>query len=125
MNKREAPVFLNLLQIRMPMTAIVSILHRLSGLLLFMALPFFIYILQESLRNVQSFTSLVGLLDSFVVKILLALFIWSAAHHLFAGLRFLLLDIDVGIERQQARHIALLVNIMAVVVAASVIWGYL
>lgn len=125
MNKPDAPVFLNLVQIRMPMTAIVSILHRLSGLLLFLALPLFIYTLQESLRSPESFAALIGQLDSFVLKAILAVLIWSLFHHLLAGLRFLLLDMEVGIPRNQARNTALLVNITAGIVAVSIIWGCL
>ena len=125
MNKPTAPVFLNLVQIRMPVTAIVSILHRLSGLLLFLALPFFIYALQESLRSPESFAALIALLDLFELKAILAVLLWAAFHHLLAGLRFLLLDIEVGIPRSQARATALLVNITAAITAVSIIWGCL
>ena len=125
MNKRDAPVFLNLTQIRLPVTAIVSILHRLSGLLLFLALPLFIYALQQSLRSPESFASLIGKFDSFLVKTILAILLWSLFHHLFAGLRFLLLDIEMGIQPQQARKTAWWVNILAVIVAISIIWGCL
>ncbi len=125
MNKPDAPVFLNLVQIRMPMTAIVSILHRLSGLLLFLALPLFIYALQESLRSPESFTALIGQLDSFLLKVILAALVWSLFHHLLAGLRFLLLDVEMGIQRHQARNTALLVNVTAGIAAASIIWGCL
>ncbi|NNG14694.1 MAG: succinate dehydrogenase, cytochrome b556 subunit [Gammaproteobacteria bacterium] len=125
MNKRNAPVFLNLVQIRLPVTAIVSILHRLSGLLLFLVLPLFIYALQQSLRSSESFASLMGQLDSFLVKTILVILLWSLFHHLFAGLRFLLLDIEMGIQRKQARKTAWWVNILAVIVAISISWGYL
>lgn len=125
MNKRDAPVFLNLLQIRLPVTAIVSILHRLSGLLLFLVLPLLIYALQESLRSPESFAALAGQLDAFLVKVILAILLWGLCHHLFAGLRFLLLDVEVGIQRQQARNSAWLVNVLAIIVAISIGWGCL
>lgn len=125
MNKRVAPVFLNLTQIRLPVTAIVSILHRLSGLLLFLVLPLFIYALQQSLHSAESFAVLMGQLDSWLVKAILAILLWSLFHHLLAGLRFLLLDIEVGIQRQQARHSALGVNILAVIAAIIFSWGCL
>jgi len=125
MNKPVAPIFLNLMQIRMPVTAIVSILHRLSGLLLFLALPLFIYVLQESLRNQESFTALIAQLDSFEAKAILAVLLWGFFHHLLAGLRFLLLDIEVGIPRNQARATALLVNVTAAIAAVSIVWGCL
>lgn len=122
MNKQNAPVFLNLTQIRLPVTAIVSILHRLSGLLLFLALPLFIYVLQQSLHSPESFASLMGQLDSFPVKTILAILLWGLFHHLFAGLRFLFLDIEMGIQRQQARKTAWWVNILAVIAAISISW---
>jgi succinate dehydrogenase / fumarate reductase cytochrome b subunit len=125
MNRSGAPVFLNLLQIRLPVTAIVSILHRLSGALLFLALPLFIYALQESLRSQESFAALIGQIDSFPVRTILAILLWSLFHHLLAGLRFLLLDVDMGIQRQQARNSAWLVNILAVIAAISLAWGCL
>ena len=122
MNKQNAPMFLNLTQIRLPVTAIVSILHRLSGLLLFLALPLFIYALQQSLHSPESFASLIGQLDSFPVKTILAILLWGLFHHLFAGLRFLFLDIEMGIQRQQARKTAWWVNILAVIAALSISW---
>lgn len=125
MNKRGAPVFLNLLQIRLPVTAIVSILHRLSGLLLFLALPLFIYALQESLHSQESFAALMRQLDAFPVKVILAILFWGLCHHFLAGLRFLLLDVEVGIQHKQARTGAWLVNVLAVIVAISVSWGCL
>ena len=121
MYKPDAPVFLNLLKIHMPVTAIVSILHRLSGLLLFLILPFFIYALQESLRSPASFIALLAQFDSTLLKIISLIFVWSFFHHLFSGLRFLLLDVEVGIEKQYARATALLVNILAVVTTLSII----
>lgn len=125
MNKRVSPVFLNLMQIGMPVTAIISILHRLSGLLLVLALPLFIYALQQSLHSPENFLVLISQLDALPVKIILALLLWSLFHHLFAGLRFLLLDLEVGIQRQQARKTAWSVNILAAIVAITIIWGCL
>lgn len=125
MNKRASPVFLNLLQIGMPVTAIVSILHRLSGLLLVLALPLFVYALQQSLHSPESFAVLISQIDALPVKSILAILLWSLFHHLFAGLRFLLLDVEVGIQRQQARKSAWSVNIVAAIVAVTIIWGCL
>jgi succinate dehydrogenase / fumarate reductase cytochrome b subunit len=118
-------VFLNLLQIRLPVTAFVSILHRLSGLLLFIALPLFILALQQSLHSPESFSRLIAQPDSLPFKILLGILLWGLIHHLFAGLRFLLLDIEVGIERQTARYSAWLVNGLAVIATISLVWGCL
>ena len=123
MNKSGTPVFLNLMQIRLPVTAIASILHRLSGVLLFLALPLIVYALQQSLHSPDSFDALMGQLGAFPVKVILAILSWSLLHHLLAGLRFLLLDVDIGIQRQQARKSAWWVNMLAVIAAIAIVWG--
>jgi len=116
MVKQKRPVFLNLWQIRFPITAIMSILHRLTGILLFLAIPLFIYTLQLSLTNEAGFQAVVNYFDSPLVKVGLLLLVWSLLHHLLAGVRYLLLDIDLGIERQQAKLTAWLVIISALVI---------
>jgi succinate dehydrogenase / fumarate reductase cytochrome b subunit len=125
MNKRDSPVFLNLLQIRLPVTAIASILHRLSGLLLFLVLPLFIYAVQESLRSPGSFAALMGQLDALPLKAVLVILLWGLCHHFLAGARFLLLDVEVGVQRQQARNSAWLVNVLAVIATIGISWGCL
>ena len=118
-------MFLNILQIRMSVTAIASILHRLSGILLFLAIPFFILALQQSLQSPEGFARLMAQLDALPIKALLIVLLWGLFHHLFAGLRFLLLDVEVGIKRQQARYSAWLVNILAVIATIILVGGCL
>ncbi|MDT8402945.1 succinate dehydrogenase, cytochrome b556 subunit [Sulfuriflexus sp.] len=125
MSRRTPPVFLNLLQIRMPVTAIASILHRLSGILLFLSLPFLILALQQSLQSPEGFARLMGQLDALPIKALLVILLWGLFQHLFAGLRFLLLDVEVGIKRQQACYSAWLVNILAVIATIILVGGCL
>ena len=108
---KTRPVFLNLLQIRMPVTAVASILHRVSGVLLFLALPAFIYLLQLSLRSEADFYSLTGFTGSFSIRVLASCLLWALIHHFFAGIRFLLLDVEAGITRAQSRATAWLVNL--------------
>jgi len=122
MLKQKRPVFLNLMQIRFPITAIMSIAHRLTGVLLFVALPFLIYALDLSLQDEAGFTQILKSLDSIAVKIILLLLAWSLLHHLLAGIRYLLLDIDIGIEKQQARSTAWLVIILALILFVAIAW---
>ena len=121
MLKQKRPVFLNLTQICLPITAIMSIVHRLTGVLLFLALPFFVYVLELSLQSKADFISLQEAIDCISVKIILVILVWSLLHHLLAGIRYLLLDIDIGIERQQARSTAWLVTILALVMAIAIV----
>lgn len=121
MLKQKQPVFLNLWQIRFPITAIMSIMHRLTGVLLFLAIPFFIYGLQLSLESEVGFKMLLQYTNSVVAKIALILVTWSLLHHLLAGIRYLLLDVDLGIERQQAKFTAWLVIISGLLLLVLVL----
>ncbi len=112
------PVFLDLLRIRQPVMAMVSIFHRISGVLMILSLPGLVYLLNLSLSNQVGFTQVTGLLTSLAFKILAVLFCWALAHHILAGIRFILMDFDLGIERDAARKTAWLVHVTALVVTA-------
>ena len=123
MEKRKTrPVYLNLFQIRMPVAAIVSIFHRLSGLLLFLFIPFLIYILEESLKSIDHFNNVILLFQATSVRIFFIVLLWASIHHFFAGIRFLLIDIDLGITKKSAHFSAWLVNIGALICTLIVIW---
>ena len=121
MSKQKRPVFLNLMQIRLPITAVMSIAHRVTGILLFLALPYLIYVLGQTLQSEQSFAFVRESLDSIPVKIILIILAWSFLHHLLAGIRYLLLDIDIGVELRPARSSAWLVIFLALILTAVVI----
>ena len=111
-NKR--PRYLNLFKIKMPVTAVLSIAHRASGLFMVIAIPFVIYVFQQSVSSAQSFNDVLSLLQKPWVSIILIILAWSFVHHFIAGIRFLLIDIDVGVERRAARWSAWLTHIIAV-----------
>lgn len=115
--KNPRPTFFNLTQIQMPVGACTSIAHRISGVLLALGTPFGIYLLDLSLRGPQGYGQAAALLDRTAVKILLFLLVWALAHHLLAGLRHLLSDIDIGSELHPARASAWAVNCAAALVA--------
>jgi len=120
------PVFLNLLRIRQPVMAVVSIFHRISGVLMILSLPGLVYLLNLSLSHQAGFAQVAGLLTSPALKILAVLLGWALAHHILAGLRFMLLDFDLGIERGAARQSAWLVHVGALSITvwlAGVIFG--
>lgn len=116
-SKARRPVFFNLLQIQMPVGALTSITHRVTGILLALGIPFSIYILDQSLRSPESFTWLIGLFDKWTFKAPAIVLIWALAHHLLAGIRHLLSDIDVGSLLPAARRSAWIVNVGGLVVA--------
>jgi len=97
------PVYLNLIKIRLPLTGMVSFAHRISGVLLFLFIPFSVYLLDLSVQSAESFAAVKQLLDQPVMLVVQLLIIWSIAHHFFAGIRFLLIDAEIGVEKSQAR----------------------
>jgi succinate dehydrogenase / fumarate reductase, cytochrome b subunit len=101
--ERVRPKFLNFARIRFPVGAVASIGHRISGVVLACALPFAILALQRSLRSETEFASLVGALRSPAGRGALVLLAWASAHHVFAGIRHLLMDVGVGASLAAAR----------------------
>ncbi len=115
-NKR--PKYLNVFKIRLPVPALVSILHRISGLLLFLALPLFLWMLQCSLASPDGYAQLGSLLGHPVSKLFLLLMLWALLHHLCAGLRFLAIDMDIGVLLAPARASAKAVLAVSLVLTA-------
>lgn len=111
------PFYLNLLKIRLPVTGFVSILHRISGVLMFLAIPFSVYLLDLSLQGRAGFNQAAELLQAPLLQLVSVLLLWSLIHHLFAGIRFLLTDFDIGLEKHQSIKFA-----WAVFVAEAIVF---
>jgi succinate dehydrogenase / fumarate reductase cytochrome b subunit len=97
------PVYLNLIKIRLPLAGIVSFAHRISGVLLFLFLPLSVYLLDLSVQSADAFDAVRELLKQPLMLALQLLVLWSITHHFFAGIRFLLIDAEIGVEKSQAR----------------------
>jgi succinate dehydrogenase / fumarate reductase cytochrome b subunit len=97
------PKHLALQHIQFPLPAIVSGLHRISGLLLFLSLPILLWTLQNSLRSIDTFTALAGVLQHPLSKLFLIGVLWAFLHHICAGIRCLAIDLDYGVKLAQAR----------------------
>jgi succinate dehydrogenase / fumarate reductase cytochrome b subunit len=105
----------------LPPPGIVSILHRLSGALLFFpVLPLVLYAAHKGLGTQMGFESVQAFVAHPLFKLFAIAAIWLYAHHFFAGIRYLLLDLHIGIEKAQARASAVLVLVMGVAAAAIV-----
>ena len=117
------PVYLNLLKIRLPLTGIVSFAHRITGVILFLSLPFAVYLLDLSIESEQSFAKVQQIFDQPVMLLVQILLLWSIAHHFFAGLRFLLIDAEIGVEKSQAKLGAWLVLLAEVLTLLAIVWG--
>lgn len=118
---RPRPVYLNLLAIRMPAPAIVSILHRVSGALLFVVgIPFALWALQASLASAEAYEGFRAFVARPIVKLVALVLVWAYLHHLFAGLRHVLADAHVASELGPARQTAVLAIAAALVVTLIV-----
>jgi succinate dehydrogenase / fumarate reductase cytochrome b subunit len=123
MNERKHPVFLNPLQIALPVTATVSFAHRVSGVLLALAMPFLAYALSLSLEGPDEYSRLVGWLKGVPGKVALIALTWCFAHHTAAGIRHLLFDVGIGTDIHSARASAWAVHgfsLLALLVVAGV-----
>lgn len=103
---KKRPVYLNLFQIRLPVGGVASILHRITGALLVLLLPFAIYMLQRSLQDPATFADIVGFLGTPFGRSVLLVSVWIFAQHFFSGVRHLLQDIDIGLEKTAGRRSA-------------------
>ena len=119
---KQRPKHLALNEIRLPLAGFASILHRISGAGLFLMLPLLIWLLQLSLGSTQAsaemFSAVTG---NWLVKLILLGLTWAFLHHFCMGIRILLIDIHVGVEKQQAHNSA--VTVMVVSLALTAILG--
>jgi len=109
----------------MPVMAVVSILHRISGVGMVLLIPLLVYLFDLSLRNEQAFQTVLDLLASTPARLVGVLLVWMLAHHFFAGVRFLLLDMDRGVEKSVARRSAWAVHAAAIIVTLLIAGGLL
>lgn len=122
---KARPKFLNLFQISQPAPAVVSILHRISGAVLFLFLWLFLAALERSIASPESFADLKSTLDHPLVKIVMLGFLWAYLHHAFAGVRHLGLDLRLGIQLPGARasaYAVLVLGVAATLVVGVVLW---
>ena len=117
------PVYLNLLKIRLPLPGIVSFAHRVSGVLLFLFLPFSVYLLDQSVQSAESFENVKQFLQQPLMLLAQLLVLWSIAHHFFAGIRFLLIDAEIGVNKSSARAGSWLVLLAESVTMLIIIFG--
>jgi len=117
------PVYLSPLRSHLPLAGWVSILHRVSGALLFAVLPFGVWALSVSLSGEAGFRRMADTLAHPLARLLVLLLVWAFAHHVFAGLRHLALDAHWGIELRRARQSSLAVLLAAGLVTLIAAWG--
>jgi succinate dehydrogenase / fumarate reductase cytochrome b subunit len=119
--QRPRPVYLNLLAIRQAPPAVASILHRISGaLLFFVGIPFTLWALHASLTSPAAYESFRAFAANPLAKLAMLALLWAYLHHLLAGARHLLQDVHVGSELKASRQSAVLVIALGLVLTAIV-----
>lgn len=122
---RKRPKYLNLFEIKLPIAGFASILHRVSGFGLFVFLPFLIWLLDLSLGSQESFEGLQAVIAHPLVKLLLIGLLWAFLHHFCMGIRVLLIDIHVGVDKAQASNSAkmvLAVSLPMTLILGAMLW---
>ena len=123
---RQRPKYYDLNLLHLPMPGLVSILHRITGVVMFLFLiPAVLYVLQCTLDSETGFNNWRSIFSAPVVKLIVLGFVWSYLHHLFAGIRYLLLDIQVGTALEPARtsaRIVLALGLIATLLVGVRLW---
>ena len=114
------PRYLNLFRIRLPLPGVVSFLHRASGALLFLAIPLFLAAFQLTLGSAETFEKARQGFGNPLAKTALILLLWGFLHHFFAGLRFLFMDMGLGVDLGKTRRNSWLVVAFSLVLTAAI-----
>lgn len=118
---RPRPIYLNLFAIRQPVPAIISIMHRASGALLFLAgIPLVLWFMQRTLASPEGFAAAVAPFTTPFGKLVLLVLAWAYIHHFVAGVRHLMLDLHLGIDLPSARRSAAVVLVLSVLLTLIV-----
>ena len=124
--KKKRPKNLDLMTIRLPLPGILSILHRVSGAVLFLLLPILLWLFESSLTSPETFAVFKSIAAHPLVKLILLGLIWLYLHHFCAGIRYLLLDLHKGIDLESARLSSKIVFAVSIVltllIGVKVLW---
>jgi len=108
------------LNYKQPPGAIVSILHRISGFVLFLSLPFLLYLFQQSIVSEISFAHWSGIVSNPLTKIVLLGLSWAYLHHFCAGVRHLFMDNHMALDKDASQRTARWVLVVAVALTVLV-----
>ena len=119
-------VFKDLTTYRLPIAGIVSILHRISGLLMFLLLPLVVWLFDTSVTSEISYESFrsafdagIGFVPALIVKLAVLALIWAYLHHLIAGLRHLWMDSTHAVSKEQGRNSAIVTLVLSLALTAA------
>jgi succinate dehydrogenase / fumarate reductase cytochrome b subunit len=120
---KQRPKYYDLNLAHLPAAGLLSIFHRISGALLFLpVIPAALYLLQSTLGSEAGWLHWKAILGEPAVKTILLGFVWLYAHHFLAGIRYLLLDVHVGVAKQPSSTSAKLVFVLGALVTLLAGW---
>lgn len=127
MQVKSRPKYLNLFTLapKMSITAKVSILHRLTGFLLFLSIPVVLWLLKKSLTEASFYNAFYGVMSCPLAKLIYLVLIWAFVYHMTAGVRFLFLDLDKAVEIKKAKmtaKVVLVVSTLITIALGVLIW---
>ena len=117
---------LQIIRYRLPAAGVVSILHRVSGAMMFLLLPFILYLFDLSITSEISFDSLKGFTSHWFVKLLILAVSWGYLHHFCGGIRHLIMDAHIGLSKEEARksaHVVFWVSVPLTLMVALKLFG--
>jgi len=117
---------LQIIRYRLPAAGVVSILHRVSGAMMFLLLPFILYLFDLSITSEISFDSLKGFTSHWFVKLLILAVSWGYLHHFCGGIRHLIMDAHIGLSKEEARksaHVVFWVSVPLTLIVALKLFG--
>ena len=117
---------LQIIRYRLPASGVVSILHRVSGAMMFLLLPFILYLFDLSITSEISFDYLKGFTSHWFVKLLILAVSWGYLHHFCGGIRHLIMDAHIGLSKEEARksaHMVFLVSVPLTLLVALKLFG--
>jgi len=123
--KKQRPVNLDLQTVSFPLTAIASILHRVSGVIMFFATGILMWLLAESLSSPEGFANVQSILDSMAAKFIFWGILTALSYHLVVGVRHIIMDMGYGEEFKTATasaQITILISVILSVLAGVWVW---
>lgn len=124
--KKQRPVNLDLKTIQFPVTAIASILHRVSGVITFVAVGILLWLLGQSLSSPEGFQTASAVMGSFFAKFIMWGILTALAYHVVVGIRHVMMDIGYLEETLQvgkrSAYISFVITVVLSILAGVLVW---
>lgn len=124
--KKQRPVNLDLRTIQFPVTAIASILHRVSGVITFVAVGILLWLLGQSLSSPEGFLTASAVMGSFFAKFIMWGILTALAYHVVVGIRHVMMDIGCLEETLQvgkrSAYISFVITVVLSILAGVLVW---